>query len=46
MGTQDVNTTADVQNAVEEARKNQRVLLYLKTPQGTRFLSVPLVVHP
>jgi serine protease Do len=46
MGTKDVNTTADVKKAVEDARKSQRILLYLKTAEGTRFISVPLVVKP
>ncbi len=46
MGTTDVNTVADVKKGVEEARKNQRVLLYIRTSTGTRFISVPLVVNP
>lgn len=46
MGTSDVNTVADVRKGIEEARKNRRVLLYIKTSTGTRFISVPLVVNP
>ena len=42
MGT----TDADVKKGIEEGRKNQRILLYIKTSTGTRFISVPLVVNP
>ena len=46
MGITDVNTAADVKKGIEEAKKNQRILLYIKTSTGTRFISVPLLVNP
>jgi serine protease Do len=46
MGSVDVNSDADVQKGVEEARENRRILLYIKTATGTRFISVPLVTQP
>lgn len=46
MGNTDVNTVADVKKGIEEAKKKQRILLYIKTSTGTRFISVPLVVNP
>lgn len=42
MGSKDVNTAADVRRGIDEAKKNQRILLYIKTATGTRFISVPL----
>jgi serine protease Do len=45
MGSTDVNTAADVLKGIEEARKTQRILLYIKTATGTRFISVPLVAE-
>ena len=41
-GSQDVNSAADVRKGIDEAKKNQRILLYIKTATGTRFISVPL----
>ncbi len=46
MGSTDVNTAADVRKGIEEAKENQRILLYIKTASGTRFISVPLVTQP
>jgi serine protease Do len=46
MGTTDVNTAVDVKKGIEEAKKNQRILLYIKTSTGTRFISVPLLANP
>ena len=45
MGSTDVNTAADVLKGIEEARKTQRILLYIKTATGTRFISVPLMAE-
>lgn len=42
MGSEDVNSAADVRKGIDEAKKNQRILLYIKTAMGTRFISVPL----
>lgn len=46
MGSVDVNSDVDVRKGVEEARENQRILLYIKTSNGTRFISVPLITQP
>lgn len=45
MGSTDVNPAADVLKGIEEARKTQRILLYIKTATGTRFISVPLMAE-
>ncbi len=41
IGTMDVNTVKQLEEALEQARQENRVLIYLKTPNGTQFLSVP-----
>ena len=46
LGTTDVNTIADMKKGIEEARELQRVLMYIRTSQGTRFISVPFAVKP
>lgn len=46
LGRTDVNTAADVKKGIEGAIENGRVLLYIRTAEGTRFLSVPFAVKP
>ncbi|MCA9034952.1 MAG: Do family serine endopeptidase [Planctomycetaceae bacterium] len=41
IGSTELRTGSDLEKALQEARKQQQVLLFLKTPNGTQFISVP-----
>ena len=41
VGSTDVNSISDLESALKEARTRKQVLLFLKTSNGTQFISVP-----
>ncbi len=43
IGNTVIKSMADVKSAIEEAREQQQVLLFLKTPNGSQFISVPFI---